>query len=144
MQLFQFQTGAIKRYRTFANATLRPCFNSKLVRLKVPLPRAARVFHAQFQFQTGAIKSHRFRPRCRGKSLFQFQTGAIKSGACTGRLISVTALFQFQTGAIKRSSLSGSPSRLTAFQFQTGAIKSAGGHPVTMSNMTVSIPNWCD
>ena len=77
--LFQFQTGAIKSsLYPCALPAPEPCFNSKLVRLKVYDTDAQRITDA-FQFQTGAIKS---KPTDRGLmtslTLFQFQTGAIK------------------------------------------------------------------
>ncbi len=55
--MFQFQTGAIKRYL---------------------LDRPIVAVGATFQFQTGAIKSIEQTAKERSVAMFQFQTGAIK------------------------------------------------------------------
>ena len=56
--LFQFQIGAIKRYRILPiSPMLRPCFNSKLVRLKEHFGIHTVAEWSEFQFQIGAIKS---------------------------------------------------------------------------------------
>ena len=96
-------------------------FNSKLVRLKVPVAVVRPAFFLWFQFQTGAIK------RCEGLLRRDLQIPGFNSklvrlkGDCPTEL-KVTPVFQFQTGAIK----------------------SRSPQPFAFHQIYVSIPNWCD
>ena len=120
VDLFQFQTGAIKRHLSYRE----------------------QIYMQTFQFQTGAIKS--WMPPAQGwRDMFQFQTGAIKStrkhlrhrirASFNSKLVRLKVKRDEYLAALMRP----------AFQFQTGAIKSqteAG----SAAFVTVSIPNWCD
>ena len=77
---FQFQTGSIKSQAlTRILDTSKPCFNSKLVRLKGNACESLRHRFCLFQFQTGSIKRKSGSPAGVFRRQFQFQTGSIKS-----------------------------------------------------------------
>ena len=105
MVAFQFQTGAIKSGSAAALRRLTMCFNSKLVRLKVPTGLATlSLSPALFQFQTGAIKSPGRRVSAPRHRCFNSKLVRLKDLAQFG-LGLTTLQFQFQTGAIKRPSV---------------------------------------
>ena len=98
--VFQFHSGSIKRMMRWAVLSTRACFNSIVVRLKVPhfpdrTPASwcfnsivvrlkarrramAFIWFAWFQFHSGSIK-RKYRPRDLGRwDWFQFHSGSIK------------------------------------------------------------------
>ncbi len=76
------------------------CFNSTLVRLKLPHAGMCGGSDYMFQFHTGSIKAGEFVAVHKGLTLFQFHTGSIKA-LMTPAEKEMLGRFQFHTGSIK-------------------------------------------
>ena len=140
-----------------AAGCLNPCFNSKLVRLKVLKPGAHPQSRDSFQFQTGAIKRSSASRSNRLRNAFQFQTGAIKtyrthtgfhrSDSFNSKLVRLKARAGTDEQPEHEPRFNSKLVRLKAgnarlgytyleFQFQTGAIKRTGVIPPQLSAVT--------
>ena len=123
IQLFQFQSGAIKRpsYPQLIEVTPRFQFQSGAIKRKQIIKRASIIL--KFQFQSGAIKSTQIVFNIPAFPTFQFQSGAIKRLNSSLESLWISS-FNSKVVRLKVLRHTCGTKLAERFQFQSGAIKS--------------------
>jgi len=81
VSVFQFHSGSIQTFQCQTLSVECECFNSTLVRFKLPLPTATTSPWTGFQFHSGSIQTRRMPPGVLRRRMFQFHSGSIQTPA---------------------------------------------------------------
>ena len=139
--MFQFQYGTIKSNSFTLLSVAIVCFNSNMVRLKVPSNDFSQ-YYSRFQFQYGTIKRKNLHDHRERQERFQFQYGTIKRQMFM-MMKWIVILFQFQYGTIKRIKQARMTSEEWGFNSNMVRLKVLNDNMIARRSK-VSIPIWYD